>query len=52
MISDADGEKLSSLAKTRNRLVHGFVQVQLASEDVTFLLDKLKTLFGQIDEKS
>ena len=43
-IDDADGARLLEISQIRNRLVHGFTQIDVQSDDVRYLIDTLKKL--------
>lgn len=43
-VSDEDGSRLVGISKKRNQLVHGFTQVDLAPEDMKFLLNIIQDL--------
>jgi REase_AHJR-like/Protein of unknown function DUF86 len=43
-VDDEDGARLLEISQIRNRLVHGFMQVSVESEDVYFLVSTLQKL--------
>ena len=45
---DETGERLSQLASTRNRLVHGFTKLELVKEEIDFLLQFIAALMQEL----